>query len=186
MLPHRMTTATARLITGSTHCWPVHRITKPGEDHRGRNRGVGRHVEEGAADVDVVLRRARTALRSAPFTTIPTAATIMIVPPLRRRRDGTAAGPLRRRSRRPRPAGTSALIERREDRRLLEAVGEARRRSARRASAPPAQATTSPSTSERLCPASDSSAIELARKPKTASTDDESDVERDADGEGAA
>ena len=35
-----------------------------GEDHRGRDRGVGRHVLEGGADIDVVLpARARTARR---------------------------------------------------------------------------------------------------------------------------
>ena len=71
------------------------------------------------------------------------------------------------------PTATSrnkALSKRGEDRCFLEAVGEARRRSASRHAPRRAQATTRPSTSDRLCPASASSAIELARKPKIVST----------------
>ena len=59
MLPHRMTAATARLITGSTQCWPVHKITSPANTTAGRDRRVGGHVQKGAADVDVALAAAR-------------------------------------------------------------------------------------------------------------------------------
>ena len=59
MLLQKMTPATARLITGSTHGWPVHRMTKPANTTAAETAGVGRHVEEGAADVDVVLAAAR-------------------------------------------------------------------------------------------------------------------------------
>ena len=54
-LPHKMTTETARLIPGSTHCWPVQRITKPANTTASGDRCVSRHVQIGSANVDVVL-----------------------------------------------------------------------------------------------------------------------------------
>ena len=80
MLPHRITTATTRLIAGSTHCWPVHRITSPAKTT----------ATETAAS-DAICRNAPRILMSCwprtniialiPFTMIPSAATAMIVCP---------------------------------------------------------------------------------------------------------
>ncbi len=45
-------------MTGSTHAWPVFRMTKPANDDGGGDRRVGAHVLERAAQVDVVLAAA--------------------------------------------------------------------------------------------------------------------------------
>ena len=53
-VPQMMTPATVRLIAGSIECQPVSRTTAPARPRQAR-RPRPRHVQEGAADVEIVL-----------------------------------------------------------------------------------------------------------------------------------
>ena len=137
------------------------------EHHRRRDGRVGRHVLEGGADIEVVRRgRARTARRSARLPTIATPPTQIIACASA----GAGWNSRRTASAAIAPTATSrnkALISAARIEAFLKPVGEARRGRTLAITAP-AQPTTSPSTSERLCPASAISAIELARSRRPA------------------
>ena len=179
-LPHRITAATARLITGSTHCCPVHRITRPGEHHGGGDRGVGGHVHEGGADVEVVLAAAREQHRGEHVADDRDRGDPDHRLRFGRRRVEQPAHRLRR-DRSDRDQQEQGVDQRGEDRGLLEAVGEARRRRApapspRRPRRRPARARPTDCARRRR-----SAPSNCARKPKTSSTTTMRDVERDAD-----
>ena len=56
-------------------------MTKPGDNDARRDQRVGRHVQEGAAQVEVALRPAANSQAVTPLTTMPIAATTITVLP---------------------------------------------------------------------------------------------------------
>ena len=110
MLPHRMTTATARLIDRIDPLLAGPQDHEPAKTTAAETAASRGHVQEGRADVDVVRRAAREQQAVMPLTTMPTRATHDHDRLRRSPRDGSAGGSPPRRSRRPPPAGTSALV----------------------------------------------------------------------------
>ena len=96
-------------------------------DHRERDAGVGQHVQEGAAHVDVGLTAAAKSQAEPPFTATATAATIITVPL------ATGSGCMKRQHRLPgdgadRRQQDQPIGEGGEDGGGAHAVGEARAR----------------------------------------------------------
>ncbi len=160
---HATTTPISSAVAGSSQVQPSHHMPSACEHRRQRYRGIGHQVQEGAAAVEVVrVAVAHQPRRAQVDRDADAAATIT--------RQG---GDLRRRAeaadRLPAQCAGKAhqqqrIGQRRQQRGAAPAVGVAAV-GGRWASTAAAQARPRPSTSPRLCSASDSSASELVAKP---------------------